>query len=57
MSGTEIATDIVAVAAVASPWWLPSLAQLHDGAAWVLPLLGVLWLLLQIGGWFYAKWR
>jgi hypothetical protein len=57
MSPTELTTDVVAVAAVASPWWLPSLAQVHDGAAWVLPLLGCLWLLLQIGGWLFAKWR
>lgn len=49
MSRTEIATDVVAAAAIASPWWLPTLQELHDWAAWVLPILGVLWLLLQIG--------
>lgn len=49
MSKTELATDIIAAAAIASPWWLPTLQNIHDGAAWVLPILGVLWLLLQIG--------
>jgi hypothetical protein len=56
MSNTDLVTDVVAVAAIASPWWIPTLEQAHDGAAWVLPLLGVLWLLLQIGGWLYSRW-
>jgi thiosulfate reductase cytochrome b subunit len=47
MTKTELATDAVAVAAIASPWWLPVLQAIHDWAAWVLPVAGVAWLLLQ----------
>jgi hypothetical protein len=38
-----------AVAAMGSPWWLPSLQSVSDTAALMLPILGVLWLLVQIG--------
>jgi hypothetical protein len=47
MTKTEIATDIVAAAAIASPWWLKTLQVVHDGAAFALPILGAGWLLLQ----------
>ncbi len=47
MTRTEIATDVIAVGAIASPWWLKTLQAVHDGAAFVLPVLGVAWLLLQ----------
>jgi hypothetical protein len=48
MTHGEIVTDTGAVAAIASPWWLPALHSVSDVAALVLPILGVLWLLLQI---------
>lgn len=47
MTKTEIATDIIAVGAIASPWWLTTLQTIHDWAAWSLPILGAGWLLLQ----------
>lgn len=47
MSNTEIVTDGVAVAAIASPWWLPMLQAVHDWAVWLLPVMGVAWLALQ----------
>lgn len=47
MTTTELVTDGVAVAAIASPWWLPTLQSVHDWAAWALPILGAAWLLLQ----------
>lgn len=47
MSKTDLITDGVAVAAIASPWWLPILQQVHDWAVWFLPVAGLLWLLLQ----------
>lgn len=47
MTRTEIATDIIAVGAIASPWWLTTLQAIHDWAAWALPVLGAAWLLLQ----------
>ena len=53
MNKTELATDIIAGAAIISPWWLPTLQNIHDGAAWILPLLGVLWLAIQIGFFLY----
>ena len=48
MTNTEYVTDVVAVAAIASPWWLPTLQTVHDWAAWALPIMGVLWLALQM---------
>ena len=48
MTTGEIVTDTGAVAAIASPWWLPALHSVSDVAALVLPILGVLWLCLQI---------
>jgi len=44
----EMVTDTGAVAAAASPWWLPWLKHISDDAALILPILGVAWLLLQI---------
>jgi hypothetical protein len=48
MTNGEIVTDTGAVAAIVSPWWLPALHSVSDVAALVLPILGVLWLCLQI---------
>lgn len=44
----EIVTDTGAVAAVISPWWLPVVHQVSDVAALTLPILGALWLIVQI---------
>ncbi|OAF05476.1 hypothetical protein AYJ54_00795 [Bradyrhizobium centrolobii] len=43
------------VAAISSPWWLPVLHKVSDGAALVLPILGVLWLLIQMFWWIYSR--
>jgi hypothetical protein len=40
----ERGTDVVAVAAVLSPWWL----SISEIAQIALPILGCLWLLLQM---------
>lgn len=41
-------TAVVAVSAVASPAWLPWLHVASDGAALIAPLLGTIWLIVQI---------
>lgn len=41
-------TNSVAVGAVASPVWLPSLEGVSQTAALLLPVIGCVWLLLQI---------
>lgn len=41
-------TNTVAAGAVASPWWLPSLEGVSQTAALLLPVIGVIWLVLQI---------
>lgn len=48
MTHGEIVTDTGAVAAIASPWWLPALHQISDVAALLLPIAGVIWLVVQI---------
>lgn len=41
-------TAAVAVSAVSSPVWLPWLHMASDGAALIAPLLGTVWLVVQI---------
>jgi hypothetical protein len=45
---TEHLTSAGAGAAIASPLWLPSLQTVSDVAAMALPILGVIWLVVQI---------
>lgn len=47
------ATDAVAGAAITSPLWYHWLEQVSTWAALVLPILGCIWLAVQI----YSKWR
>jgi hypothetical protein len=49
MTPGEIVTDTGALAAIASPWWLPALHQYSAIFAELLPIAGVLWLAVQIG--------
>lgn len=44
----ERATNAVAAGAVASPWWLPSLADISHVAGLLLPIAGLIWLIVQI---------
>jgi hypothetical protein len=41
-------TTTIAAGAVVSPWWMPSIADLSQNAALLLPILGCAWLLVQI---------
>lgn len=41
-------TSAVALSAVSSPVWLPWLHVASDGAALIAPLLGTVWLIVQI---------
>ena len=45
----EMITDTASLVAIASPWWLPLLKQTSEIAALVLPIMGVIWLGVQIG--------
>lgn len=54
---TDPATHAGAVAAITSPWWLPWVLGVSAGAAWLLPILGCLWLSVQIGFFLYNKLR
>jgi hypothetical protein len=44
----ETATTATAGAAVLSPLWLPNLHSLSALAAEILPILGAIWLIVQI---------
>lgn len=44
----EKATNVIAAGAAVSPWWMPSLADISQTAALLLPILGCAWLLVQI---------
>lgn len=41
-------THYVAAGAVMSPWWLPSLAEVSETAALLLPIAGLLWIVIQV---------
>lgn len=45
----ETANKGVTIAALSSPWWLPWVQSLSEIAALILPILGALWLAVQIG--------
>ena len=51
----EMVTDTASVVAIASPWWLPLLKETSEIAAFVLPILGVVWLVTQIGWKWYRE--
>jgi hypothetical protein len=48
-------TDGVAVAAVTSPIWASMLQNVSEFAGLIVPILGAIWLLVQIIGYFYRK--
>ena len=50
---TNVITAPAAVAAVVSPWWLPILHSTSEAAALILPIIGVLWLVIQIAVFLY----
>lgn len=50
-------TTTVAAGAVATPIWLPSLAELSSTAAQWLPILGLFWLAIQIVVFLYKSFR
>lgn len=52
---TDRATDAVAAGMVASPFWLPGLQDVSEIAALVVPILGAIWLIVQIIGYFAKK--
>lgn len=54
MTVGEIVTDTGATAALTSPLWLPSLHSVSAFAALILPILGAVWLILQISSRIYA---
>ena len=45
---TEAATNLGASAALTSPWWLPALKASSNFAGDLLPILGAVWLVVQI---------
>lgn len=47
-SAVDNTSAAVAASAVTSPIWLPWLQYASDGAAQIAPLLGAIWLIIQI---------
>jgi hypothetical protein len=48
-------TSGVAAGAIVSPWWLPAIEAVSNGASILLPIVGLAWLLIQIVGYFRRK--
>ena len=48
-------TDGVAAGMVTSPIWLPGLQQVSEIAALIVPILGAVWLLVQILGYLIRR--
>jgi hypothetical protein len=44
--------NTIAVGAVATPVWWPALTNISEVAAVVLPILGVIWLVIQMVNFF-----
>lgn len=42
------ATTTVAVGSLTSPWWLPYIESVSQGAATVIPIFALTWLAVQI---------
>lgn len=51
------ATDVVAGAAATSPLWYHWLEQASTWAANWLPILGCMWLMVQIVYFLWGKWK
>lgn len=51
----ETVSDTVSVVAIVSPWWLPFLKETSEVAGYVLPILGIIWLVTQIGWKWYRE--
>lgn len=47
---TDNVTAVIAASAVASPVWLPFLQDVSGVAVIIAPILGTIWLIVQIGG-------
>jgi hypothetical protein len=52
----EHVTNGTAVGAVTSYFWLPTFHSLSAACAEIVPVLGALWLLIQIGFKFYDRY-
>lgn len=50
-------SNVVAIGAVTSPLWLEQLQQLSDIAATVVPILGAIWLAIQILGYLWKHFK
>jgi hypothetical protein len=57
MTQSEIVNDSIALAAAANPFWLPYIHGPSPTLAWVLQVMGILWLMIQIGRWAYSCFR
>lgn len=53
----QSSTNVGAVAATISPWWLPHLHTISEGAAELLPIMGVCWLVVQIVSKLYTTYH
>lgn len=54
---TENTTNVVAGAAVTSPFWLPILQNFSDISALLLPIAGLIWLLVQTIGYVQKSYK
>lgn len=52
-SAIDRSTTAIAAGATVSPFWLPYLQGVSDGAALVLPILGAAWIIMQM--YFHIK--
>ena len=55
MNPTDVVKGAGAVAAIVSPWWLTIIKTVSEGAALILPVMGVIWLVIQMTDYFTRK--
>ena len=55
--GQQRITDAVAISGVTSWWWIPALKDVSEVAGYLLPIVGLIWLIARFGVWGIRRGR
>jgi hypothetical protein len=54
---SDKATTFLAMASFATPFWITLLKDVSEAAALLMPILGAIWLIIQITHKIYTIWK